>query len=193
MTTTPPAEIAVRTAEIEDLPAVARIERASFPQPWPRRAFERFLGESGFLVATGEPEGGEVARNLPAELLAGGADDTEGVRGFVVADVVTDYGRRIGHVKDLAIAPEWRGRGIGSRLLERALQVVADGGARRAKLEVRTGNEAARELYSSFGFTPNRVVPGYYDDGEDALLLVANLGHLAGDSRDGRSSDDRSV
>lgn len=175
MTTTPPAEIAIREADREDLPAVARIERASFPQPWPRRAFEGFVGEPGFLVAVGEAEAGGLAEKLPPDVLAEGAPD-EAVRGFVVADVVNDFGRRIGHVKDLAVASDWRGRGIGSRLLERGLAVVTAQGARRAKLEVRIGNEAARELYAGFGFTPNRVVSNYYDDGEDALLLVANLG-----------------
>ncbi len=43
---------AIRPAERADLLAVVRIEDESFSQPWPYDAFERFLGEPGFLVAT---------------------------------------------------------------------------------------------------------------------------------------------
>lgn len=158
MTTTVPDEVTVRQAERADLLAVNRIERGSFPQPWPYGAFEGFLGQEGFLVAVKERGTG------PGE-----------VCGYVIADVVTEFGRTGGHVKDLAVAPEWRGRGVGSQLLDRGLAVLAAGGARVAKLEVRIGNEAARGLYESFGFSPNRIVPEYYDDGEDALVLIADL------------------
>lgn len=158
MTTTVPDEVTIRQAERADLLAVNRIERASFPQPWPYGAFEGFLGLDGFLVAVEVTEPGPGA-----------------VCGYVVADVVTDFGRTSGHIKDLAVAPDWRGRGIGSQLLDRGLAVLATSGARLAKLEVRVGNEAARGLYEAFGFSPNRIVSGYYDDGEDALVLVADL------------------
>lgn len=158
MTTTVPDEVTIRQAERADLLAVYRIERASFPQPWPYGAFEGFLGQDGFLVAVGDRGAG------PGE-----------VCGYVIADVVTEFGRTSGHVKDLAVALDWRGRGVGSQLLDRGLAVLSAGGARLAKLEVRVGNDAARALYESFGFAPNRVVPEYYDDGEDALVLLADL------------------
>ena len=158
MTTTVPDEVTVRPAERADLLAINRIEQASFPQPWPYRAFEGFLGQDGFLVAVEDRGTG------PGQIC-----------GYVIADVVTEFGRTSGHVKDLAVAPDWRGRGVGTQLLDRGLAVLAAGGARLAKLEVRVGNEAARGLYTAFGFSPNRLVPGYYDDGEDALVLVADL------------------
>lgn len=170
MTTTAPEGVSIRPAERADLLDVARIERASFPQPWPFQAFAGFLGEPGFLVAVDDPAAGDG-------LLA---DDAGDVRGYVVADVEADLGREVGHVKDLAVAPAWRGRGIGSKLLERALAALVAGGARRAKLEVRADNTAARALYEGFGFSPNHVVPGYYDDGQDALLLVADLADVEG-------------
>lgn len=166
MTTRAPEEVTIRKAERADLLAVHRIEQASFPQPWPYQAFSGFLGDPGFLVAVGGfTDGGERG--------AGGGDGA--VRGYVVADVVSDFGRTVGHVKDLAVAPDWRGRGIGSRLLERALSGLVARGARRAKLEVRDGNEGAKQLYARYGFSPDHVVAGYYEDGEDALVLVADL------------------
>jgi [ribosomal protein S18]-alanine N-acetyltransferase len=45
-------------------------------------------------------------------------------------------------------------------------------GARRATLEVRRSNEAARHLYERFGFSVVGVRHGYYSNPvEDALVL----------------------
>ena len=154
MTTTatdsPP--VTTREAIRADLLAVFRIEKASFAQPWPYRAFERYLDEPGFLVA-----------------------DTGEVVGYVVADSVPNHGRPLGHVKDIAVDPDYRGRGIGATLLERAIDVMCDRRARSVKLEVRASNTPALELYRRFGFVHRNTSPGYYADGEDALVLVHGL------------------
>lgn len=151
MTTVVPPEdgVHIRQSERADLLAVHRIERASFPQPWPFTAFERFLDEPGFLVA-----------------------QDEAVIGYIVADAVPNHGRPLGHVKDLAVHEDRQGEGIGSRLLQRALGVLETNGVRSVKLEVRESNERARALYRHHGFVHRRTVPRYYDDGEDALVLV---------------------
>ena len=144
----------VRTRETvrADLLAVFRIEKASFAQPWPYRAFERFLGIPGFLVADAG-EAGEVA-------------------GYVVADSETDRGRAVGHVKDIAVAPTYRGRGIGATLLERALDAMRQQRASTVKLEVRESNDPALALYRRYGFAHQHTARSYYADGEDALVLV---------------------
>lgn len=156
MTSSPAIEsggLQVRRAEEPDLLAVRRIERESFPNPWPTSAFERFLGEPGFLVA----------------------EDDGTVVGFVVADVIASHGRAVGHVKDLAVHPRRRGQGIGATLLARAMMVLTGGGVGSVKLEVRENNEPARELYRQFGFEPVHAIPDYYEDGEDAVVLVSEL------------------
>lgn len=146
-------EVVIRRAERADLLSVFRIERAVFPQPWPFAAFEQFLDEPGFLVAVSD-----------------GA-----VVGYVVADVTPNYGRDIGHVKDLAVHPDARRSGLGRRLLERALFELSFAGAALVKLEVRETNDPALALYESFGFEPLRRVPRYYQDGEDALVMVLDV------------------
>ncbi|TKR25194.1 ribosomal-protein-alanine N-acetyltransferase [Natronomonas salsuginis] len=151
--TDPRAAPEVRTAVRADLLSVFRIEKRSFGQPWPYAAFEGFLGAPGFLVA-------EV-------------DDS--ITGYVVGDTVDAYGAPVGHIKDLAVAPEHRRRGIGRTLLSRGLVALASAGVDRVKLEVRRTNEAARSLYAEFGFEPHHVVPAYYDDGEDAFVMVKHF------------------
>lgn len=146
-------EFRIRPARRSDLLDVVRIERSAFPQPWPWRAFERFLDEPGFLVAS----------------------DGRVVRGYVVADRVETVGIQVGHVKDLAVHPSHRREGIGSSLLERAISVLATNGVAHVKLEVRSTNEAAIDLYRRHGFETHHVVSEYYDDGEDAFIMVLKL------------------
>lgn len=146
-------DLTVRRAEEVDLLAVYRIETASFPQPWPYASFERFLGEPGFLVAV---ESGAVV-------------------GYVVGDVTANYARDVGHVKDLAVHPDARRRGVGRRLLTAAIVNLAMAGADAVKLEVRVDNEAAISLYEAFGFEAVRVIPEYYDDGEPAQVMVLDV------------------
>lgn len=143
-------EVGIRGATRADLLDIYGIEKRSFDQPWPYAAFERQLDAPGFLVAE---------------------DDSE-IVGYVVADRVSDHGAAVGHVKDLAVVPDRRGEGIGSRLLSSALVEVYVAGADRVKLEVRESNDAAQALYESFDFELHHVLPGYYDDGEDAYVMV---------------------
>jgi ribosomal-protein-alanine N-acetyltransferase len=142
----------VRRAGREDLLAVYQIEQSAFPQPWPFSAFEQYLGEPGFLVA-----------------------DDSTIVGYIVADTVTNRGRRVGHVKDLAVHEGNRRVGIGTKLLSRALGVLDQQGVPAVKLEVRETNERARELYRTYGFEHRNTIHAYYSDGEDALVLVRQL------------------
>ena len=157
VTSTPEAsdagDLVVREAERADLLAVFRIEKAVFSQPWPFASFERFLGTPGFLVA-----------------LRDGA-----VVGYAVADVSSTQGRDLGHLKDIAVHPEVQGEGIGRTLLRRVLVTMAVRGATVVKLEVRESNDVAQSLYEDVGFERVRRVPGYYDDGEDAFVMVLDI------------------
>ena len=144
----------IREADRADLLEVFRIERAVFSQPWPYDAFETFLDEPGFLVADVD---GEVA-------------------GYVVANTVPQAGRTLGHVKDLAVHPGRQGNGLGTLLLWQALGRLRAGDARAVKLEVRETNARAIGLYRRHGFVHRRTVPRYYDDGEDALIMVHDFG-----------------
>jgi len=153
----------IRQAERADLLAVFHIEQESFPQPWPFSAFEQFLDEPGFLVAQATEEGARDASKV--------GDDGR-VVGYIVADSVPNHGEAIGHVKDLAVAEERRGEGIGRRLLQRGLSAMAAQSVGRVKLEVRASNDRARRLYRGFGFEHRGTVPRYYANGEDALVMV---------------------
>ena len=147
------ARVTLRPAEPEDLDAVVAIERQSFTDPpWSRASFTALVDSprAFFTVAC----------------------TTASVVGYVVAWLVGDEAE----VANLAVAPEWRGRGVGAALLDAALDEARNGGAHVAHLEVRDSNVAARALYGSRGFTPVGRRRRYYQAPvEDAVLLRCNL------------------
>jgi ribosomal-protein-alanine N-acetyltransferase len=76
------------------------------------------------------------------------------------------------HINNVAVRPRYRGRGIGTALLHHVLAEARQLGARRATLEVRASNEAARRLYERLGFYVAATRRNYYTNPvEDALIL----------------------
>ncbi|MFZ1022722.1 MAG: GNAT family N-acetyltransferase [Thermoplasmata archaeon] len=69
------------------------------------------------------------------------------------------------HISGLMVDPEYRSRGIGTALLERALVVALEVGAVRVDLTAIRGTEAHR-LYKRLGFQdltgPEEILPGYW-------------------------------
>ena len=77
------------------------------------------------------------------------------------------------HVATIAVNPDYRGQGIGRRLLAIGLQAAYQRGARMAFLEVRRSNTVAQNLYQRFGFQVVSERLRYYQDNhEDALLMT---------------------
>jgi ribosomal-protein-alanine N-acetyltransferase len=79
----------------------------------------------------------------------------------------------------VAVLPRERGRGLGRRLVEGAMQKSRQRGARKIFLEVRDGNAAALGLYESLGFTIAGRRQNYYSGaaGErfDAITMRRDL------------------
>ena len=56
-----------------------------------------------------------------------------------------------GFVKDLAVARDWRRRGLGRALMLRVFAAFAERGAPSVDLKVRAGNTAGRAFYDALG------------------------------------------
>jgi [ribosomal protein S18]-alanine N-acetyltransferase len=90
------------------------------------------------------------------------------IAGFIVARLYADEL----HVNNVAVRPEFRGKGIGSELLQTTLDEARKRGAKMAQLEVRAGNAEAQKLYQKCGFTIVGRRQNYYrEPTEDALLM----------------------
>lgn len=145
-----PAHVIERLAGVEDLEGVLSVDEASFTRPWTRAMYEsEFLNQdTAYLYVLRLPE-------CP-------------VAGYIATWIVVDEV----HINNVAVRPEFRGRGFGSALLTHALAEGARHGAPRAILEVRRSNEPARRLYERFGFVVTGVRRDYYSHpAEDALVL----------------------
>ncbi len=136
-------------ADVED---IAEIEAGSFPDPWDRELFVEAISSNNkdvFICLSDED-----------------------ITGFVVFEKVLDEG----HITDLAVKKEFRRRGIASKLISYLIELAGKEGIEQIFLEVRNTNEAARKLYSGFGFKEIARRKGYYPRaGEDALVLKLTL------------------
>lgn len=75
------------------------------------------------------------------------------------------------HITLMAVHPEMQSQGLGQFLLWGLLHDGHQRQLRRATLEVRTHNAPAIALYEKFGFKSAGRRPGYYPNGEDALIF----------------------
>jgi ribosomal-protein-alanine N-acetyltransferase len=79
------------------------------------------------------------------------------------------------HIINVAVTPEMRRKGIAKAIVSQLLSKSIPKGATCATLEVRISNEAARNLYESFGFTFATIRKSYYPDNkEDAIVMTLN-------------------
>jgi ribosomal-protein-alanine acetyltransferase len=92
--------------------------------------------------------------------------------GFIVGVVESDG---TGHVVVLGVAPEWRRRGIGRRLMHEIEAAFVKREVRLVHLEVRTTNDAARKLYEGLGYAIAGRRLAYYTNGDDGYLMVKGL------------------
>ncbi len=140
----------LRPAEERDLTDVTRIERGSFADPWTEESFRRLIDVE------------------PAIFLVAERDRDSAVVGYVAAFAVGDDGE----ILNVAVDPEFRGRGLAGQMLDAVLIELGARGVKTAFLEVRESNEAARVLYGSRGFTEIGRRRGYYRRPvEDALVM----------------------
>ncbi|MGH8246154.1 MAG: ribosomal protein S18-alanine N-acetyltransferase, partial [Gammaproteobacteria bacterium] len=109
-------------------------------------------------------------------LLAEDEDKDEPV-GFVLARLAADEME----ILNLVVAPEWRRRGLGRRLVAEALGRGRARGAEKCWLEVRASNRAALDFYRALGFREQSRRRDYYRDPvEDAVVCVHHLTAAAG-------------
>ncbi|MCL6444495.1 MAG: ribosomal protein S18-alanine N-acetyltransferase, partial [Alicyclobacillus sp.] len=81
-----------------------------------------------------------------------------------------------GHVTNIAVDPDFRGRHLGETLLKALMATCRSQGMRRMTLEVRVTNGVAQRLYEKLGFKGVGIRKGYYTDNhEDALIMWADL------------------
>jgi ribosomal-protein-alanine N-acetyltransferase len=146
----------IRKPQLIDIDAMMHIEEASFPEPWTR----------GMLLH-------EIASILSRGWLSAydNGMDEPSVAGYILFWIVAGEI----HLTRIAVKDAWRGRGIGSGLMQAMFHSAKQEEARRVTLEVRSSNIAARKLYEKSGFTLAGVRPRYYENREDAMIMCMEI------------------
>lgn len=133
-------------------PLVAALEAESFSTPWSETSIRAEL-ENPYAVWLTAMEGDTLAGYLGVQ-----------------------FGPDGGDIMTIATAPEFRGMGVGKRLLSAMMEKLAEKDLRWLTLEVRPSNAAAVGLYRALGFVEVGRRPRYYKKPtEDALLMTLFL------------------
>lgn len=80
-----------------------------------------------------------------------------------------------GHLTTIGVAPEHRRRGLAAMLLQHMERSLVERGLYTLMLEVRLSNIEAQNLYKKLGYTVVQRINGYYNNGEDCLLMIKAL------------------
>ena len=142
----------VRKFNPGDLKRVFEIENMSFDQSNGINMFQQLYDMGiGFLVAE---------------------DDTGYVVGYVMFWIKYEYQ---GHIISIAVDKNYRRMGYGTQMMVKAIAILSLLKIDAIYLEVNENNEGAVEFYRSFHFKVDRVVPGYYENGDGAIIMYIPL------------------
>jgi ribosomal-protein-alanine N-acetyltransferase len=142
---------------LDDLEDVLEIEASSFRSNWPRRVFLEELDREWAYI--------DVVR---ARLPDGGSKVVAYCNYWLVRDEI--------HLLNIATHPDARRRGHARMLMDHMLEFARRHKCRYVTLEVRRSNQAAIDMYESYGFEAVGIRPKYYvEDREDAIVMTLEL------------------
>lgn len=138
----------IRKLEKEDIPQVCMLEQQCFADNWKQQMIEEAMNQKWDTFYVLE-EDGILKGYCNLRILAGE-----------------------GEILRIAVAEEARGRGYGKKLMETMVDFARNQGVKDLTLEVRAGNQAAINLYKTYGFTNEAVRKAYYHTPtEDAYIM----------------------
>ena len=160
----------IRRMREEDIPQVVEIEKIAFSRPWTKSIFKAvlLLPYAAYYVAVEDGETGADAVNT----VLTGQESAEFVPGKIVGVCGVKKIFEEGDISNVAVHPDYRGRGISRKMLEVLMREACEDGVQAFTLEVRAGNEIAVNLYESLGFCTEGIRPRFYEDPvEDSLIM----------------------
>ena len=143
--------VIIRDITYDDCEAVAEIDRNTFSIPFSVEGYRRECDDPKAVTFVAESEGKII-----------GYANLWNVDGDVT-------------LNNIAVASEYRSKGVGTQFMEEILQRFSDCGF--ITLEVRKSNEGAIRFYRRFGFVQVGLRRDFYEKPtEDAVLMTLLLG-----------------
>lgn len=140
----------VREWQAADIGEVARIEKASFSDPW----------NTDMILSS---------FNLP-RFTGLVAKEKNAVAGYIGSTYIFEDAE----ILLVAVDEKYRRKGVATSLFASLFDILKAKGVQRVFLEVRKKNSAARALYTSLGFIATGERTAYYGD-DDAIIMEKSL------------------
>lgn len=142
------SNLVIERMTLKDIDGVYEVEKDCFEHHWSKDAFVKELKN-------------DVARYLVAKI--------EGkVVGYVGIWFIVDEG----HITNVAVHSDYRGRKIGDELVKALVELCRENNIVSMTLEVRVSNIVAQNLYKKYGFKLAGIRKEYYSDNkEDAMIM----------------------
>ncbi len=142
----------IRHATLNDLADMDHIEQESFSTPWSRELLRGAIYNMRYDVRIVRPRQRHVL-------------------GFSIAHTV----QRRSNLDNLAVERRERHRGLGRRLIDDWIDRSLEQRLGSLTLQVNTANVVAQTLYQDYGFRIQRLLRGYYTNGDDAYEMGISL------------------
>jgi ribosomal protein S18 acetylase RimI-like enzyme len=140
----------IELATVADIPALTTLLNLLFSQEAEFQP-EIEAQSRGLSTIITHPEIGEILVIRTDDSIVGMVN--------LLYTVSTALGERVALLEDMAILPEVRGAGVGSKLLQAAITHARASGCKRITLLTDGDNDAAQKFYHNHGFTASRMVP----------------------------------
>lgn len=127
-------------------------------------SFENSTHRNQVIALWGKVFGYESAHNSPGLAIDKKIEVDDGLffvairEMAVVGTIMSGYDGHRGWIYSVAVHPEYRKRGLGSRLVSHAEGVLRDRGCMKINLQITEGNESVAAFYSSLGYSMERRV-----------------------------------
>ena len=137
----------------EHIKDVHKIEEDSFSIPWSEKAFYDELTKNKMAIY--------IVAKKDNEIIGYGG----------MWHVINE-----GHITNVAVKKEYRGKGVGTKIIDAFIDIAREKEMIGITLEVRVSNDIAKNLYKKNGFIMEGIRKEYYEDNkEDAIIMWKNL------------------
>lgn len=154
-----PETFHIRVATISDLRAVAEVHskavRTAYPEVLPSEIFDpEFVAPEKM-----EKEFRKLLEGFgPRDTLLKAVADNKVIGICACGEDTELQEEETGYLQRVYVDPEWWGRGVGSALVDHAMELLAEHGFRKAALQVLENNRKAREFYEKRGWRFEQLV-----------------------------------
>ncbi|HLE87860.1 MAG TPA: GNAT family N-acetyltransferase [Candidatus Brocadiaceae bacterium] len=145
-------------ANLLDLLAIEQLEKDCFPT----EAFNRHLIKN-------------LLTNTKSVIIKATEPSVE-IVGNIIGSTKRENCISVGRIFSLCVLDVYRKKGIATRLVRLLEEEFSLRGIKKIRLEVSIHNTIAQQFYKRLGYSMSTIVlPGFYNDGTDALVMIKGL------------------